>query len=276
MEDRLLDQDKNSVRRRAAVAVMADILDDDALMDALWLQQEKMQGENISDIIKYIDSVAKENSLDGSLSRRLYGDFHKALHLPIDKLPLDPWPAMQAQHGSRAKIQTSSSPASRGFGGYPAQATVYAQPVAAQIRAPEPAIANPAPIPVIPVKVEQPVEQPLVFGALMRAALQEVQRFHKAALDEVRKDALFELEYSKVPVSIRPVVVETWGKATESYWQLDAETIVLAELVRVLSVALTKSFGQVGANQILARALDEAEQMPEARRYSPKRLMSQM
>jgi hypothetical protein len=129
---------------------------------------------------------------------------------------------------------------------------------------------------VIPVKVEQPVEQPLVFGALMRAALQEVQRFHKAALDEVRKDALFELEYSKVPVSIRPVVVETWGKATESYWQLDAEIIVLAELVRVLSVALTKSFGQVGANQILARALDEAEQMPEARRYSPKRLMSQM
>ncbi|MEX8519362.1 MAG: hypothetical protein AB3X44_12700 [Leptothrix sp. (in: b-proteobacteria)] len=253
---------------------MADILDDAALIDALWLMQETMRGDNVSDIINYVDAVAKKNMLDGGLSRRLYTDFHKALRLPEDKLPLDPWPAMQAQKAARAPAPAPSIPAGRSFGGYmPPQEPVYAPPVPAPVPVPQPVFAIPAPVPVNPVKAQQPIEQPLVFGALMRAALQEVQRFHSAALIEVRKDALIELERSKVPLSERPAVRDAWDRAAQHYWQIDADLAVLAELVRVLSVALTKAFGRVGADQILSRAVEVAEQLPEARRYSPKRLM---
>lgn len=278
-------QDIHSVRRRATAAVLAGVLDDAALMEALWLQQETMRGDSVSDIINFIDAVARRHLFDTALTRRLYTDLHKAMRLPEDKLPLDPMPAMQAYRtpaGARA-------PQGMAFGGNPppfvappayAPAPVHAAPPAYVSPAPQPApvpVAAPAPIPApVPVASTRPlvpVEQPVVFGALMRTVLLEVQRFHSAALDEVRKDALLELERSRVPLAERPIVRDAWARGTNHFWQLDADLQVLGELVRVLHLALIQAFGKVGADQILSRAIEAAEQLPEARRYSPRRLL---
>lgn len=289
MEDGVLAQDIHSVRRRATAAVLAGVLDDAALMEALWLQQETMRGDSVSDIINFIDAVAKRHMLDNALTRRLYTDLHKAMRLPEDKLPLDPLPAMQAYRtpaGARA-------PQGMTFGGNQPQFVAppaYAPPpaYAAPAYAPPPAyvpppvpqpapvaapVPIPAPVPVASARALVPVEQPVVFGALMRTVLLEVQRFHSAALDEVRKDALLELERSRVPLAERPIVRDAWARGTNHFWQLDADLQVLGELVRVLHLALIQAFGKVGADQILSRAIDAAEQLPEARRYSPRRLL---
>ncbi|MEY4754979.1 MAG: hypothetical protein RJA44_2654 [Pseudomonadota bacterium] len=272
-------QDIHSVRRRAAVAVLADVLDNNALVEALWLQQETMRGENVSDIIGFIDAVGKRNLLDAGVQRRLYTDLHKAMRLPEDKLPADPWPAMQAQ---RAASSRAAAPVFTPVAAPAPYAPAYAAPAAyAPPAYAPPAYAPPAPMPIpAPVPVSAPArppvppEQPLVFGALMRAALQEVQRFHRDAFEEVRRDALLELERSQVPIELRPEVREAWSRGASHHWQMDRDLQMLGELVRVLHLALISAFGRVGADQILSRAVQTAELLPESQRYSPKRLLT--
>ena len=102
--------DMQATRRRAAVAVFSDLLEEAALTEALWLQHESMRGENVSDIIAFVDAVAQRNLLDSASVKRLYNGFYKALRENPDRLPLDPWPSMQA---ARAAIRPSAPPPAR-------------------------------------------------------------------------------------------------------------------------------------------------------------------
>lgn len=272
--------DIHSVRRRAVVAVLGEILDEAALIEALWQQQETMRGDGVSDIISYIDAVAQRHMFDASLTRRLYTDLHKAMRLPEDKLPLDPLPAMQAHRSARAPAPAPAFSGGMSFGGAGYPSTPRAVPAPVPVPQPVPVpypqpvpVPVPAPVPVAAPVAPPPVEQAVVFGALMRTALLEVIRSHRDALDEVRKDALVELETSRVPMAMRPAVRDAWARGADHYWVFDADLQSLAELVRVLYMALSQAFGRVGADQILARAIETAEHLPEARRYSPKRLL---
>lgn len=278
-------QDSNSVRRRATVAVLADVLDEPALLEALWLQQETMRGDGVTDIIKFIDAVAKRYGLDAGTSRRLYTELHKAMRLTDQQLPPDPLPAMQALRAP-APAPAYRAPVYAPPAYVPPPAPVYAPPPA-PVYAPPPVPVPPppppppppapqpvpGPVPTASPRALVPVEQPVIFGAVMRGVLLEVQRFHTAALEEVCKDALLEMERSRVPLAERPAIREAWSRGTNHFWQIESDLQVLGELVRVLHQVLIRAFGKVGADQILSRAIEAAEHLPEARRYSPRRLL---
>ncbi|EIM31285.1 hypothetical protein LepocDRAFT_00000120 [Leptothrix ochracea L12] len=68
-------ESQSSLRRRAAVAVFSNVLDETALLDALWLQHESMRGESVSDVIAFVDAIGAKHQLDAATRKRLYGSF---------------------------------------------------------------------------------------------------------------------------------------------------------------------------------------------------------
>jgi hypothetical protein len=303
-------KDIKGQRRRAAVAVLTPILDEYTLLQELWMQHDTLRGDSVTEIIEYVDALARRHMLDVATSKRLYGELFKAMRQPEDTLPLDPWPAMQALRPSAAaapvgmmRPQAYAEPAqpaawAMGAAAAPVYAQVYrpmppmagpaemampvgAWPAEAQAAAYQaapaqvaPAAAAPAPAPAPAVLTGSDVHAPVVFGALMRAIVDELARFHAVALDEIGNDALRVLAVSPAPAKLRESFGRAWQRAHQSDWQLAGQPTDLCELVRVVHQSLELAFGRVGADQILQRALSHAEDLPEARSFSPKRLLA--
>jgi hypothetical protein len=238
--------------------------------------------------------------IDAGTCKRLYTELYKALRQPEDSLPLDPWPAMQALRPQPPAPAPRPMPAPAYWPsaqapayapqpmmappGYPPQAlsqpayaAVYVQPApAAPMYAPEPtapvAVAVPAPAEPAAISAEPPV----IFGAMMREVVREVFSYHREALLEVQRDSLRTLESSRATPALQTRFRDAWARAQKDDWQLQGSHADLAELTRVTFAALTEAFGRVGADQILQRALTAAEALPEARQFSPKRLLAAM
>jgi len=294
--------DSHSQRRRAAAMVLESQLAPEALLEELWIVHETMRGDAVSDIIGYVDGAARRHSFDAATCKRLYADFHKALRLDDGGLPADPWSAMQALRGSRsgAVAEPLAAPA-------PVMAT---RPVAlAGAAMVVPAAAVPAPVPAAPV-VAPPVvtadpmaainpvaaamaraqpssaaraeasgsdrEPQAVFAAMLRSVVAEVHRYHREAITEVRKDALRLVDASGASAVMCSAYRDAWQRAQQHDWLLRGSAADLAALLRVTYQALAEAFGRVGAEQILQRGLRAAEGVPEARLYSPRRLMASM
>ena len=258
--------DMQATRRRAAVAVFSDLLDETALTEALWLQHESMRGENVSDIIAYVDAVAQRHLLDAASVKRLYNQFYKALRESPERLPLDPWPAMQAARAAARPPAPAPAPVAAQVVAAPAPvAAPVINPVAAALAAAQAAV---------PLQSLVPQEPPVVFGALMRSVVAEVFQHHRDALEEVRKDALQRLDDSLAAPALRQQFRSGWSRALQHDWQLPGAHGDLAELTRVLYQALGDAFGRAGADHILKRGLEAAEAVPEARVFSPRRLLA--
>lgn len=293
-------------RRRAAVAVLSGVLDESTLLQELWVQHDTLRGDAVTDIIEYVDALSRRHMLDVATAKRLYGEFFKALRQPEDSLPLDPWPAMQALRPSVAPAPIAApvmpAPPMRAWpppamppmaapvlppGMVPMMAAVaaappYASPTPAagwaataavdvDLRALPPAAAAAA----APVAAPS-AESAVVFGAVMRGVISEVTQFHADALDEIRNDAMRVLAGSPAPALLREQFGRAWQRAQQSDWKLAGQAADLSELVRVVHQALELAFGRVGADQILQRALSQADAMPEAQRFSAKRLMASL
>ena len=125
-----------------------------------------------------------------------------------------------------------------------------------------------------PLQSQVPEEPPVVFGALMRSVVAEVFQHHRDALEEVRKDALQRLDDSLAAPALRQQFRSGWSRALQHDWQLPGAHGDLAELTRVLYQALGDAFGRAGADHILKRGLEAAEAVPEARVFSPRRLLA--
>lgn len=300
-----MSREAQALRRRAAVAVLSDLLEDSTLLQELWLQHDSMRGESVSDIIEYVDAVAARHAFDAATTKRLYADFFKAIRLPDSSLPLDPWPAMQALRPPPAPVAPAASvqhlPGAGVPGGVPqALAAAMVMPGVPVFAAPLQSMVSPVASPLVAASMPpqatglapdmsvQPQaaapqarqalapEPAIVFGAVVRTVVDELVRFHRGALDEVRNDALRALAGSPAPASLREQFGKAWTRAEQHDWRLQAPPADLAEMTRVVHQALQMAFGRVGADQILQRAVEAAEALPEARRFSPKRLLAAM
>lgn len=301
--------DSQSQRRRAACAVLEPVLARQALLEELWVVHETMRGEAVSDIIGYVDGAARRQQLDAATCKRLYADLHKALRLDDARLPPDPWPAMQALRASAAPAPAPlAAPVAAPLSPLPVAPVIAANPTgappmvmpasavaAAQPVAP-PVVATPAPAPTSdPMAAINPVaaamariqpsatarasggsdrEPQAVFAALLRAVMAEVHRYHREAIDEVRKDALRLVDDCGASAPLCSAYREAWLRAQQHDWLLRGTAADLAALVRVTYQALAEAFGRVGAEQILQRGLRAAEGLPEARLYPPRRLLT--
>lgn len=264
-------QDASSLRRRAALAALRPVLDDHALMDALWDLQDTMRGDAVSDVISYVDRLAQRHLLDARVTKRLYEVMFGAIRNPdAANLPEDPWPAMQA---GRATRQAPVAPAPVAGYAVPARPAPMAAPIPAPIPAP---IATPIPAPA-PAPVAAPVPQgppeQAIFSGLIRAILAEVQQFHSEALSDVRVDALKDIGRLRISGQAKHDFKQAWLKPLQDEWQVNASAAELAELTHLVYVGLCEAIGPVDADQVLARSVRNVERMAEARAFSPRRLL---
>lgn len=282
-----------SLRRRAVYAVLSPVLEEDALIAALWLQQDELRGDSVTDIIGFIDMVAQRHLLDAGTCRRLYQQLHAALRQPDSGLPLDPLPLMQA---AAATSSTPVRPASLVGAAGPESVVAIGQrdapaaapgPTAMPVQPPATALpgadgpavsAAVAPDPAVPVPSAAPdlsgrPAVQVVHAGLMRAALSQVRQYHPAAADDLRSAALSEVARVRVSGPVREAWRAAWERGAGSDWCIDAPQNVLAELVNVFYVALCEALGPVEADHVLTRAVREAEGLPQAREFSPRRFV---
>jgi hypothetical protein len=112
-----------------------------------------------------------------------------------------------------------------------------------------------------------------VFSSLMLAALADVRQLHSSESDDLRASAIAELDGTKLSGPIRATVREAWQNSAQASWHIDLPPKGLAELVHVLYVALCETLGPVDADQVLTRAVKQAELVPAARSFSPKQFL---
>lgn len=252
----------SSLRRCAAWATLSPVLDEEAVIAALWLQQEHMRGDSVSDIIRFIDQIADRHLLDAATRRKLYEAYHQALRRPQDELPMDPWPLMQA-------ATPEPSPAAR----QAPPPEPRDEPPPRRVEAPQ--AGTPPPPEAHQASPSAPEAAPatVVFASLCTGMIHEVQALHRAALPDLH-DALFEqLERSRLAHSLKPQLAAAWKDGTRPAWQLQADEKTLAEVVSLLYVALCESLGPVHADTILTSAVKRATQLPQASEFSPRRLI---
>jgi hypothetical protein len=243
-----------SLRRRAAYAALSPVLDEAALIDALRLQHVSMRGESVSDIIRYIDTVADRQRLDAVVRKKLYDAYFRALRLPEEQLPVDPWPLLGLDEPVAA---TPPSPP---------------PPSPAPVPAPPPSL-PPAPQPAPAPPVTLPPEQ-AICAELLRGALGEVQRFHAGEIANLRSSALDLLARTRMDGLLRRLLREAWADPLRHHWVLaGVPADELGKAVHLLYVALCEALGPVEADQVLTRAVRIAEQHPAARQFSPRRLI---
>jgi hypothetical protein len=294
--------DATALRRRAAIAVFGDVLNEAALRTTLREAGTVLRSDRVSEIIAFVDGVARSNHLDSVTAKRLYVHFFGALRQPVDALPTDPWAheddqsgrasAPHAPNGATAATLDMARSSVRLDTGAGTATTVATAPRAARIAArddypadsaaPETASSAPPsqPLPATPTATDAlaPYDAPndpmAVFSAVLRSVMAELQQFHREALGEVAADAVRILAMSAVPLPQMQKFFEASARPTQSQWEIAADTGDLAAMTSAIAGALTQSFGRAGAEQILARALANAERMPEARRFAPRRLLS--
>jgi hypothetical protein len=265
-------QDASSLRRRAALAALRPVLEDHALMDALWELQDTMRGDAVSDVISYVDRLAQRHLLDAQVSKHLYKVMFGAIRNPdAANLPEDPWPAMQAGRATRR------APVA------PAPVVGYAAPARPAAAVPTPVQAIPAPAPVVqaPAPIAAPQTAPApqrppeqaIFGGLIRAILAEVQQFHSGALSDLRVDALKDIGQLRISGQAKHDFKQAWLKPLQDEWLVSASAAELAELTHLVYVGLCEAIGPVDADQVLARSVRNVERMAEARAFSPRRLL---
>lgn len=290
---------KHTLRRRAAWAVLSPVLDEDALIEALWLQHDSMRGESVSDIIGYIDAVAARHLLDVATRKRLYAEYFDALRQAEETLPIDPWPLMLLTRpglatpapAAPAPVRPMMAPAPQAAPAVaapyaPPYASPYAAPYAApyippvvQAMTPPPApmaAPEPAPAPVPPPEPAAPAATPAqaVFGTLAAGMAAGVRQFHPQALGDWMGDSRRRLERARVATALRQAAGEALSAQDPAAWQrLEGSIEDLSALVHALYVALCDALGPVDADHVLVQAVRLAEQRPEARQVPPNRFL---
>jgi hypothetical protein len=258
--------DPSSLRRRAAYAVLSNVLNEAALMDALTLLHTSLRSDNVTDVIRYIDTVARRHDIDAASAKRLYPAYFAALKRSDDELPLDPLPLMGL---TTARTAMPAPPPPVVAAPVPAAVPVPV-PVPVPVAAP---VAPPAPIPE-PAPPEVPLApEILVHAALMKHLIEDLQHFHGDQLDPVRQDLLVALDKARLPASLKDQVRTAWTAPLTQAWRIEAMPGELAELVHLLYIALCENLGPVDADRVLTAAVQQADRLPEARRYSPRKFL---
>jgi hypothetical protein len=292
--------DLASLRRRAVYACLSGMLDEAAVMQILSQLSQTLRSDQATDVIRFVDSLAGPFGLDAAQSKRLYADIYRRMREPEANLPLDPLP--QPAYVAPPPVMPAYAPQPYGapagympppmgypaMPGYPGAAMpgterqpmvnpVAAALAAASVAPPVVQAAAPAPAPAPAVDLSTlPVEPQMVFGAVLRRVISEVADHHIEALDEIRKDAFNHIEKSRLSSHAEAAFRDAWAQPRQSNWQIRATQGDLAELTRVVYLALLDAFGRAGADQILQRALQLADSMPESRQFSPRRLLAAM
>lgn len=269
-----MSNDSRAHRRRALVAAVGNLLDATQLELALNDVDTNMRGDNVSDVIACIDGIAGRGLLDSGLTKRLYGEFFKALQQPDSSLPADPWanrgraPAVvNAAPRAPAPPVRPAAPAAQTAppAAPPPTPSVPSAPKAATV-APAAASAKVAALAAVTLTPEQ-----AVFAALQQEIRQQILQNHVADLPEMDREIPRQLKRERIEPLLGEKFLGAWHNSQlPNAWKLEIGSDDFVMLLHIVYLALCEVLGPVAADSVLAQAVQAAERLPEAAKHSPK------
>lgn len=272
-----MSNDSRAHRRRALVAAVGNLLDATQLELALNDVDTNMRGDNVSDVIACIDGIAGRGLLDSGLTKRLYGEFFKALQQPDSSLPADPW----ANRG-RTPAAVSTAPRAPAPPARPAVSAAQTVPPAAP-PAPQPtpvAPSAPKAATVAPAAASAKVAalaavtltpEQAVFAALQQEIRQQILQNHVADLPEMDREIPRQLKRERIEPLLGEKFLGAWHNSQlPNAWKLEIGSDDFVMLLHIVYLALCEVLGPVAADSVLAQAVQAAERLPEAAKHSPK------
>lgn len=270
--------------RRAVVAALMPHLTSSALAQAVHAVTTQKPGNNISEIIAYIDHLAGQGVVDSGQSKRLYGELFRTLNQPESSLPADPLAASHSLPGilrptpvapgipavtpAMPPAPLRRNPPTSGVAAVPVTTTAPPQtpagvaPVATSAAAPAPKV------PTTPVMT--PAEA--VFVALVSHAHSSLQQFHHDQLAEFSSDLALVCKRDKAVHGTS--FLQAWQEeSTLSHWVHGKSIPECSALLHCFYTALCETLGPVGADQLLTRAVQATGQIPAAAQFSPGKLL---
>jgi hypothetical protein len=277
-----MSNDSRAHRRRALVAAVGNLLDATQLELALNDVDNNMRGDNVSDVIACIDGIAGRGLLDSGLTKRLYGEFFKALQQPDSSLPADPW-ANRGRAPAAVSGVVSAAPRAPTLPARPAVSAAPAAPVAPPVVAAQPApVAPPAPktATVAPAAASAKVAalaavtltpEQAVFAALQQEIRQQMLQNHVADLPELDREIPRQLKRERIEPLLGEKFLGAWHNSQlPNAWKLEIGSDDFVMLLHIVYLALCEVLGPVAADSVLAQAVQAAERLPEAAKHSPK------
>lgn len=258
--------DIHSLRRRAAYSVLSKVLSEAELESALSVLPDTLHNEQLTSIIAFIDRVASLTMLDTMTCKRLYGELYRALSLPIDQLPADPWAGRlagaetYATAPARPFAQTQATPAYVPPPPPPAPVAVAPAPAAVSVA--------PAPTPEPESKVKLSAAQTVLL-TLAQTIRANLQQHHPKDAPEFRSDLQTICKRRKYKPETSALLTKLWENLTPEAWEKFNSEKAMGDFAHCLYQTLCETLGPVDADTVLARAVEKAGSIPAAKEFPP-------
>ena len=229
------------LRRRAAFITLAEVLEGDQLMRAMWMLEERDQSADKMTFIGFFGVTAELLGIKSNLITTLYSKLNQNLDLPDHQLHDDPMPQMLEYRGI-------------------SNAGQQAQPEKAQ------ATKN------VTGKKKGSLEMTVFVALISRLTIsagypqaESYQAFNEAVKEEI---ATIYIEDSS-----RKQIIDWVDVLNLTAFKSNFAPEELSPIVHCMYIALCEVLGPVEADKILNQAIHYTSQLPLAKKFSPKNFL---
>jgi hypothetical protein len=241
-----MNEDIRQRRRQAAWLCFEPHLDEDRLVQAIELLEQRFQIEGMNILISYITTVCTEFNIHKDIGKSLCVKFFELMAHKNIVLPRDPLPLVEEKRLSAIRERTSKEVKEE----VPAASTSTSS-------------ANIPPI-------EEMAAHNVIFICFLKHILKESFSNHQTLIDLLK---LCCAQDKKITRSVR-IAVDIWNDNPQSFrWVLALDEKKSAEFTHLLYLCVCEISGPVEADQLFHKTIALCEQRPEARKFAPSRLL---
>jgi hypothetical protein len=234
-----MNDDIRQRRRQAAWFCFEPHLSEEELLEAIELLEQRFQLDGVGALISYVTLVCTQFNIHKDIGKSLCVKFFEVMAHKNIELPNDPLLLIEEKRLNLMRQQELQ---------------------AANAKAKEEAVPP----------VEEVAAHSMVFMCMLKQIIKEV------FADELALIKLLKLccEQDKKINKELKVAIESWGQNPQNLrWVLPFSEQRLAEFTHLLYVCVCEAAGPVQADQVFHKAIAVCEQRPEARKFSPSRLL---
>lgn len=233
-------------RRCAAFITLSEVLEDEQLMRAMWMLEERDQSADKMTFIGFVGVTAELLGINSNLVTTLYSKLNHNLNLPDHELSVDPMPQMLKFRGIDKGSQQKTAETN--------QAAVTQQ------------------VKTTPGKIKGTPEM-TVFAAFISRLASEA-RYPQAESYRLFND-VFKDNIAKATLNDdnRKQILDWVDVLNLKAFKKNIAANELSTMVHCLYIALCEALGPVKADDILNQAIIQTSKLPVAKLFSPKKFL---
>jgi len=235
----------------------------DLVMQALWILENNYSGEEVLSAFRLVNDLALIFNADKTEKHRLLMNLTKGLLAKDSSLPADPIDAMLMYY----RKHHQGSPAILNKKNKQEKSVPEVKPKKRKATSSE----FKTPVPRVKPVVKD--ARTSVFLGFIHYVAEQVHTNHRHSLNDVCAEFNDELNTSEIGEKTRDFMVSWCKKPGNRAYKHKMEINEAENLTHSLYISLCNTLGPVAADKVLTKAIHSANQMPEAREFSPNKLL---